>query len=129
MSIFNVFLDSPMLTVSVILFATCVVIGFFGDRYFKKHGTTIIKPSPKQTDETKVSQDQDKQDQEHVNTDDNVRENESDENKKEVEDVAGNEEVSVSNEVTGPSNTNNITNPSENISSYIVEDDNFNNMF
>ena len=54
MSIFNVFLDSPMLTVSVILFATCVVIGFFGDRYFKKHGTTIIKPSPKQTDETKV---------------------------------------------------------------------------
>ena len=73
-----------MLTVSVILFATCVVIGFFGDRYFKKHGTTIIKPSPKQTDETKVSQDQDKQDQEHVNTDDNVRENESDENKKDV---------------------------------------------
>ena len=41
MSIFNVFLDSTMLTVSVILFATCVVIGFFGDRYFKKHGTTI----------------------------------------------------------------------------------------
>ena len=73
MSIFNVFLDSPMLTVSVILFATCVVIGFFGDRYFKKHGTTIIKPSPKQTDETKVNQDQDKQDQEHINTDDNVR--------------------------------------------------------
>lgn len=123
MSIFNVFLDSPMLTVSVILFATCVVIGFFGDRYFKKHGTTIIKPSPKQTE------DQDKQDQEHINTDDNVRENESDENKKEVEDVASNEEVSVSNEVTGPSNTNNITNPSENISSYIVDDDNFNNMF
>lgn len=129
MSIFNVFLDSPMLTVSVILFATCVVIGFFGDRYFKKHGTTIIKPSPKQTDETKVNQDQDKQDQEHINTDDNVRENESDENKKEVEDVASNEEVSVSNEATGPSNTNNITNPSENISSYIVDDDNFNNMF
>lgn len=129
MSIFNVFLDSPMLTVSVILFATCVVIGFFGDRYFKKRGTTIIKPSPKQTDETKVNQDQDKQDQEHINTDDNVRENESDENKKEVEDVAGNEEVSVSNEATTPSNTNNITNPSENISSYIVDDDNFNNMF
>ena len=129
MSIFNVFLDSTMLTVSVILFATCVVIGFFGDRYFKKRGTTIIKPSPKQTDETKVNQDQDKQDQEHINTYDNVRENESNENKKEVEDVAGNEEVSVSNEVTGPSNTNNITNPSENISSYIVEDDNFNNMF
>lgn len=129
MSIFNVFLDSPMLTVSVILFATCVVIGFFGDRYFKKHGTTIIKPSLKQTDETKVNQDQDKQDQEHINTDDNVRENESNENKKEVEDVASNEEVSVSNEVTTPSNTNNITNPSENISSYIVEDDNFNNMF
>ena len=129
MSIFNVFLDSPMLTVSVILFATCVVIGFFGDRYFKKHGTTIIKPSPKQTDETKVNQDQDKQDQEHINTDDNVQENESDENKKEVEDVVSNEEVSVSNEATTPSNTNNITNPSENISSYIVEDDNFNNMF
>lgn len=129
MSIFNVFLDSPMLTVSVILFATCVVIGFFGDRYFKKRGTTIIKPSPKQTDETKVSQDQDKQDQEHINTDDNVQENESDENKKEVEDVASNEEVSVSNEATTPSNTNNITNPSENISSYIVDDDNFNNMF
>ena len=129
MSIFNVFLDSPMLTVSVILFATCVVIGFFGDRYFKKHGTTIIKPSPKQTDETKVNQDQDKQDQEHINTGDNVQENESNENKKEVEDVASNEEVSVSNEVTTPSNTNNITNPSENISSYIVDDDNFNNMF
>ena len=129
MSIFNVFLDSPMLTVSVILFATCVVIGFFGDRYFKKHGTTIIKPSPKQTDETKVNQDQDKQDQEHINTDDNVQENESDENKKEVEDVVSNEEVSVSNEATTPSNTNNITNPSENISSYIVDDDNFNNMF
>ena len=129
MSIFNVFLDSPMLTVSVILFATCVVIGFFGDRYFKKHGTTIIKPSPKQTDETKVNQDQDKQAQEHINTDDNVQENESDENKKEVEDVVSNEEVSVSNEATTPSNTNNITNPSENISSYIVDDDNFNNMF
>lgn len=129
MSIFNVFLASPMLTISIILFIVCVVIGFFGDRYFKKHGTTIMRPSPKQNDETKVSQEQDRHEQEHLNTDDNVQENKNDEIKKEIEDAVSSVESNVINETITPSNNNNITNPSENISSYIIDDDNFNNMF
>ena len=31
----NLFLDSPMLLIAVIVFIVCVIIGFFGERYFR----------------------------------------------------------------------------------------------
>lgn len=128
-SFINILIDSPTLLISIIVFFLCVIIGFFGDRYLKKSNTKALVEND---NSNFLKRDYDK---------DTI-----DEVKEQGIPVESND-MSVYNDAITPSDNDSLLNkvnedifPPENVpeditlnqnatSSYINNDDVFNNMF
>ncbi len=131
-SFINVLIDSPTLLISIIVFFLCVLIGFFGDRYLKRNDTKALV----ENDNSNVLKKGDYKD-----TTDEVKKQENNSIQQESNDIpVYNDTITPNDNDSLIDKVNEDTFPSENVpeditlnqnttSSYINNDDIFNNMF